>query len=571
MESGQQEENSRLFMDDINTTTETIVQSKYLLTALVEKLDWAKLTAKPAKCRCLILNKGEVSKRTLDIKGQPMTRLSEKPIKYLGKEYNDTLSDREQVEATMASAKEYLKKVDKDKLPGRYKSWILQHMILLKIMWPIMIYDFPASKVEEIERLFTRYLKKWLGLPRSLNVNALYSSTAKLQLPFSAVTEEARVAKARKLVTLQTSTDKCISGANISVEAGRKWNISSEVEEARSRLRMQDITGTANQGRLGLGMQHNPVYATSSEKEKRKLITEKIRTKDEEVRRIRMGELGSQGRSNAWEVPERKLSSRDIINTSEAALKFLVRSVYELLPTPSNKNTWFRTEEFKCDLCQGEGTLNHIFSGCPVALAQGRYRWRHDKVLREIAKHVEKRRVEAKKPVFEKPRHIQFVKEGHRRWVDREQEKPAKRSYLSEATDWELRVDLEKRLKFPEFIATTNLRPDMLLISETQRHLGMIELTVPGEERIEVSHELKLNRYAALVEEARRKGWKTKLWAVEVGVRGFPASSMALFLGEIGISGGERTRILRKIGEQAERGSNTIWNMSRVKKWGKAE
>ena len=111
----------------------------------------------------------------------------------------------------------------------------------------------------------------------------------------------------------------------------------------------------------------------------------------------------------------------------------------------------------------------------------------------------------------------------------------------------------------------------MLLISETRRHLGRIELTVPGEERIEVSHELKLNRYAALVEEARRKGWKTKLWAVEVGVRGFPASSMASFLGEIGISGGERTRILRKIGEQAERGSNTIWNMSRVKKWGKAE
>ena len=43
----------------------------------------------------------------------------------------------------------------------------------------------------------------------------------------------------------------------------------------------------------------------------------------------------------------------------------------------------------------------------------------------------------------------------------------------------------------PEEVAITNLRPDMLLISDSSKKMGIVELTVPGEERIEVSGELK--------------------------------------------------------------------------------
>ena len=49
--SGQQQVNSRLFMDDIATTTETLVQTKYLLDKMAEKLDWAELEVRPEKCR----------------------------------------------------------------------------------------------------------------------------------------------------------------------------------------------------------------------------------------------------------------------------------------------------------------------------------------------------------------------------------------------------------------------------------------------------------------------------------------------------------------------------------------
>ena len=144
-----------------------------------------------------------------------------------------------------------------------------------------------------------------------------------------------------------------------------------------------------------------------------------------------------------------------------------------------------------------------------------------------------------------------------------------RKCYLDCASDWELQVDLDRKLKVPSKVAVTNLRPDILLISECRRKMGIVELTVPSEERIEVSGELKKTKYASLQEEGRKNGWSVQVWAVEVGCRGFPAASMAGFLGEMGIRGSERTKKLKKIGEAAEQASRSIWAWSHHKEWGR--
>ena len=113
------------------------------------------------------------------------------------------------------------------------------------------------------------------------------------------------------------------------------------------------------------------------------------------------------------------------------------------------------------------------------------------------------------------------------------------------------------------------MRPDMLLLSEKTRRVGIIELTVPSEEQVELSGELKKAKYEELRREGERKGWKVRLWTVEVGCRGFPAASMAAFLKDIGIGGGERSRSLKRIGEAAERCSKAIWSWSCIPGWGK--
>ncbi|VDI43593.1 Hypothetical predicted protein [Mytilus galloprovincialis] len=64
-----------------------------------------------------------------------------------------------------------------------------------------------------------------------------------------------------------------------------------------------------------------------------------------------------------------------------------------------------------CPLCGNRGTLQHVLSGCNIALTQGRYTWRHNQVLRELAEVIEKQRKDAKH-IRNKPIKIQFVKEG---------------------------------------------------------------------------------------------------------------------------------------------------------------
>lgn len=274
--------------------------------------------------------------------------------------------------------------------------------------------------------------------------------------------------------------------------------------------------------------------------------------------------LAKQGGHLRWEVPERKITPRDLVLMPEERFKFLVKSVYDLLPTPQNKKLWFGENE-ECQLCGERGTLTHILSGCKVALAQGRYTWRHDQVLRELAECVEKKRKEANKSPKEKERGIQFVKAGEKR---KRTEAREESSFMDGATDWSLTVDLNRRLKFPSRIAETNLRPDMLLMSEKERRAGIVELTVPSEERVELAGEMKKAKYEELKREGERKGWRIRIWTVEVGCRGFPANSMATFLKELGIRGGERSRSLKKMGEAAERCSRHIWNWSCIPGWG---
>ena len=285
------------------------------------------------------------SKITLELDGKPITSITEKPVKYLGKVYNMRMTEKEQIEETVAQAKRDLKMIERCRLPGRHKGWIVQHMLLPRIMWPLSIYNVPETKVEEIQTKITVCLKRWLGLPKTLSTDCFYSKTTKVQLPYTSLTEEVKAAKARNLITLEESEDPCIQKAGIKVDGGTKANTPAAVKDARARVKLKEIAGIANVGREGLGRTHRQYYSTSSRKEKRAMLIDEIREAEEDRRKIKMSSLAKQGACTRWEVPERKLTHTDIIKSSETSLKFLMKSVYDLLPTPSNKNKWFGTDE----------------------------------------------------------------------------------------------------------------------------------------------------------------------------------------------------------------------------------
>ncbi|KAJ8381264.1 hypothetical protein SKAU_G00020420 [Synaphobranchus kaupii] len=125
---------------------------------------------------------------------------------------------------------------------------------------------------------------------------------------------------------------------------------------------------------------------------------------------------------------------------------------------------------------------------CKTALSQGRYRWRHDQVLRKLAEVLEGRRQESRGCPPPLEHHIHFVREGGGRRSTKPRETPR---LFSSDQEWNMRVDLGRQLQFPGEITTTSIRPDIVVWSTKAKAGLLIELTVPWEKGIEAAFERK--------------------------------------------------------------------------------
>ena len=106
----------------------------------------------------------------------------------------------------------------------------------------------------------------------------------------------------------------------------------------------------------------------------------------EEKRMTKMVGYGQQGAWTKWDkIDRRKVSWSEFWKIDFSRTKFLVKIVYDLLPSPANLQVWGKTETSNCPLCPEKGSLQHILRSCTTAFAEGRYRWRHDKVLEATA------------------------------------------------------------------------------------------------------------------------------------------------------------------------------------------
>ena len=152
------------------------------------------------------------------------------------------------------------------------------------------------------------------------------------------------------------------------------------------------------------------LWSRSDQKERWVMIQSEVRRAEEHARQTRSVEMGSQGACTAWNTTDRKLTWGEIWKYEPLRLSFLIRSVYDLLTSPANLCRWGLTDYPKCSLYDRSGTLEHVLSSCSTSLTHGRYRWRHDAVLRELADWLENER---KKKHGSKPKHhITFVKPG---------------------------------------------------------------------------------------------------------------------------------------------------------------
>ena len=169
----------------------------------------------------------------------------------------------------------------------------------------------------------------------------------------------------------------------------------------------------------------------------------------------------------------------------KGVLKFILNSSINTLPTKANLKLWGKRSNDKCPLCGWKETTNHILSSCPKALEQGRYTFRHNRVLKEIVDKIDTNRFKVYSDI-----------EGFK---------------IGGGT-------------IPPDIIVTAEKPDLVMIDPLgfsgKPWVTIVELTCPWEERLDQARTHKTDKYASLFEDIRGSGHGVTYIPLEVGVRG---------------------------------------------------
>ncbi|GFN92419.1 polyprotein [Plakobranchus ocellatus] len=111
---------------------------------------------------------------------------------------------------------------------------------------------------------------------------------------------------------------------------------------------------------------------------------DEIRNKEDSTRVQKAVQQPQQGQWTNWDIAKQRfLTWNDIWHMASLRISYLIRSVYDLLPSNANLVRWGKKDDPTCPLCQGMQTTEHLLSSCKVALSQGRYT--HNRVLQELA------------------------------------------------------------------------------------------------------------------------------------------------------------------------------------------
>ena len=190
-----------------------------------------------------------------------------------------------------------------------------------------------------------------------------------------------------------------------------------------------------------------------------------------------------------------------------------------------------------------------------MALAKGRYTWRHNKVLESLAETI---REAAEDSTQTKSSTRKFVSER----THAKSAVPCNTlapGILGRAFDWKIAADLKGQDDYPDVVKKSGARPDIVLTSNDAQKCILVELTVPYETNIEDQHEYKLAKYQSLLHTLKSEGLDASIFAVEVGARGFVAASMYSFLKKLDLGGRKISRSIKDLATIAENASCWIW------------
>ena len=473
-----------------------------------------------------------------------MPTIKEHPVESLGRWYEGNLKDKSRGVQIQRQLEDGLKAIDETKLPEKYKIWCLQFGLYPRIAWPRMMYETAASRVDIMEQKCNVMIRRWLVLPRMTNTAALSRQKGSFQLPLTAITEIYKAGKVRTVMILRESADIEIRSNPPAVETARKWNAEDKTNHLISSLQHRDIIGSKQSDKKGLECNAFKPFASMNKKERRAAVCNQVKEVEAEKRELHIIQCAQQGHMTKLEenVVERKISWNEIWKWITSRLSFLVRSTYDVLPSPANLVRWKVVSEDTCR-CGKVGTMKHILSNCPLVL--NRYTWRHNEVLKVLydvtskqldeinnGKRLQKTKISSS---------IKFVRPGQKDII-RTSNKLIDNEKWTES--WKVAADLPGKQK--PFVIPTTKKPDIIVWCSERKEVHLVELTVPHEDNIGSSEVRKDDRYKEFLKNCEDAECDATHFPVEIGRRDFIGNRLKKWLIDIGLQNATSTKRKRK-------------------------
>ena len=460
--------NHLLYADDACVVSNTPAGCQHLLDMVHQWLEWAQLRAKVSKCRYMTIqaSTGKQVCPGLSIGGESIPPVKDDTFKFLGMPVRVCKNNDTAKASLQENLQRMLTLIDEAPLTRQQKLRLFKHGVCPRLSWSLLVEDLSITWLErELQPLATKALKRWAGLARSSNTSILFLPEKRGGLALPSLVSLYKRQQATRMVQLFTSGDKGVRKAA---------DLCLVEERGKQRMKFKPATLV------------DSVLSNHPSQSRRTLTgaTKTLLVEDEVAQRHQdLCLLPSQGEmTRCWEENSPQLWVKAIQGLPPEPLKFALNASLDTLPTNANLHTWGKKASDVCALCQvSRQSLPHILNNCPVAMDLRRYSRRHDDVLMVIG---------------------EFIK-------------------VHLPTNFTITIDSpQTTYTFPHHITPTNMRPDIVWWSDSQRELSLFELTISYESQVAEARERKRVKYQDLVEAGHAAGYKTELITIEVGSRG---------------------------------------------------
>jgi hypothetical protein len=577
---------SPTFADDVSIVTETADGNQHLLDETAEFCGWTRtMGLKPPKCFALAYKnfKGATSRYSsiddrqwtaynpcLVVHGHTLQLISGEGFKYLGKLLEINMNEVHLKTHIIDKLRSWMDLIDNCLLDRAMKCWIYNFTIISKLSWWFTVGDLSVDFSQYLHSIVLPYLLRWCGLPKSgansavlfvgsgqhlgMSLRRTYTVYKAMQVVRRGILKRSKDPLVRHVFQMEMSRQESWTGS--------RFAPALEVSAVEAQATLVEIPAHHH----GLGYK-----GISNKRDKATTALQMYTSIDSQKQLEHASKLVMQGKLQLFDECLHRDWGWDklLYNCSDATFKFMINSSNNTLPTGSNLKIWSNSVILtKCAGCRTPNpTLKHVLNGCFSFLKQGRYTWRHDRVLSDIYKGIAEKIVSIKAQDISSVRlpYIHFVAEtqarhGRPAGVSASERRPLTTGLLHEAGDWEILADgVSPDYFFPTDIAITAMRPDICIFSRLRRRVVLIELTVPMEDRLTESATIKTAKYQELVNDISSNNWRCDLFTVEVGSRGNDAVSLGRCLTCLGFSRKVSQTLQRSVCDTSRRASYFIY------------